>query len=91
METSVLVLNGSGVDGAASKTARKVLRKDYLVAGAENAARDDYPRSLVMFRPGYEAEADRLAKDLSIRRVVPLDGMRPRELQGAHVALIIGD
>jgi LytR cell envelope-related transcriptional attenuator len=90
-ETSVLVLNGNGEDGAASKTARKVLRKDYLVAGTENAARDDYPRSLVMFRPGYEAEADRLAKDLGIRRVVPLDGMRPRELQGAHVALIIGD
>lgn len=90
-ETSVLVLNGNGVSGAASKTARKVLRKDYLVVGTENASRDDYPRSLVMFRPGYEAEARRLAKDLSIRRVVPLDGMRPRELQGAHVALIIGD
>ena len=90
-ETSVLVLNGNGVSGAASKTARKVLRKDYLVVGTENASRDDYPRSLVMFRPGYEAEARRLARYLSIRRVVPLDGMRPRELRGAHVALIIGD
>lgn len=90
-ETSVLVLNGSGVSGAAARKSRKVRRKDYLIAGTGNAASDDYPRSLVMFRPGNKAEAQRLAKDLDIRRVVPLDGMRLRELQGAHVALIIGD
>ena len=89
-ETSVLVLNGNGVTGAASGTARKVRKKDYLLAGTGNAANTDYPRSLVMYRPGYEAEARRLAKDVNIRRVVPLDGMRKGELQGAHVALIIG-
>jgi hypothetical protein len=43
-----------------------------------------------MFRPGFEREARRLAKDLGVRRVVPLDGMRPAELQGAHVALVVG-
>jgi hypothetical protein len=89
-ETSVLVLNGNGVTGAADDAARKVQKKNYMLAGTGNAASTDYPRSLVMFRPGYEAEADRLAKDLDIRRVVPLDGMRKNELQGAHVALIIG-
>ena len=90
-ETSVLVLNGNGISGAASETADKVRRKHYLLAGTGNAARTDYPRSLVMYRPGFEREARRLAKDVDVRRVVPLDGMRPRELQGAHVALIIGD
>ena len=89
-ETSVLVLNGNGVSGAADKAARKARKKDYVIAGTGNAASDDYPRSIVMYRPGYEAEARRLAKDVDIRRVVPLDGMRKGELQGAHVALIIG-
>ena len=89
-ETSVLVLNGNGISGAASETAEQVRSRNYLIAGTENAPSTDYPRSIVMFRPGFEREARRLAKDLGIRRVMPLDGMRPAELQGAHVALIIG-
>jgi hypothetical protein len=89
-ETSVLVLNGNGVSGAAFTAADRVRNENYLIAGTGNARRTDYPRSLIMFRPGFEREADRLAKDLQVRRVAPLDGMRPRELQGAHVALIIG-
>jgi hypothetical protein len=90
-ETSVLILNGTGVSGAALEAADKVRRRDYLVSGTGNAAHTDYPRSLVMFRPGFEQEAQRLAKDVDVRRVVPLDGMRPGELNGAHVALILGD
>jgi hypothetical protein len=89
-ETSVLVLNGNGVSGAALKATHKVRKKGYLVAGAGNAASTDYPRSIVMFRPGFKREADRLAKDVHVRRVGPLDGMRRSELQGAHIALIIG-
>jgi len=89
-EVSVLVLNGNGVTGAASDAAARVRAEKYLIAGTGNAASADYPRSLVMFRPGFEREARRLGKDLGIRRVVPLDGMRPRQLQGAHVALVIG-
>lgn len=89
-ETSVLILNGNGISGAASETAGQVRRKHYLIAGTGNAARTDYPRSIVMYRPGFQDEARRLAKDVDVRRVVPLDGMRPRQLQGAHVALIIG-
>jgi hypothetical protein len=89
-ETSVLILNGNGISGAASETAERVRTRNYLIAGTGNSARTDYPRSIVMFRPGFEREARRLAKDFGIRRIVPLDGMRPAELQGAHVALIIG-
>ena len=89
-ETSVLVLNGNGLSGAADEAAAQVRRHRYLIAGTGNAERTDYPRSLVMFRPGYEREARRLADDLDVRRVVPLDGMRRGELQGAHVALVIG-
>ena len=43
-----------------------------------------------MFRPGYRPEAVRLAHDLKVKIVGPLDGLRPRDMMGAHVALIIG-
>ena len=89
-ETSVLVLNGNGVSGAASATAEEVRSRNYMIAGTGNSARSDYPRSIVMYRPGFAREARRLAKDFGIRRIVPLDGMRPAELQGAHVALVVG-
>jgi hypothetical protein len=89
-DTSVLVLNGNGRTGAASTTASRLLGDGYIVAGAANAPRSDYKRSLVMYRPGRRSEAKRLAKDLRLRVVGPLDGIRVSELMGAHVVLIIG-
>jgi hypothetical protein len=89
-ETSVIVLNGNGIGGMASERADLVRTKGYLVAGTANAPRQDFAQSIVMYRPGFEAEARRLAKDFHVKRVLPLDGMKPRDLQGAHVALIVG-
>jgi LytR cell envelope-related transcriptional attenuator len=89
-DTSVLVLNGNGRTGAASTTAARILGIGYIVAGAANAPRSDYRRSIVMYRPGRQIEAARLAKDLRVKVVGPLDGLRPKQLMGAHVALIIG-
>jgi hypothetical protein len=42
-----------------------------------------------MYRPGFAREAKRLGRDVGVR-VAPLDGMRIRDLQGAHVALVVG-
>ncbi len=89
-QTSVLVLNGNGMPGAAGENAERVRRLRYVVAGATNAPRSNFPRSIVMFRPGFRGEAVRLARDLRVRRVAPLDGLRAAELQGAHVALVLG-
>lgn len=89
-ETSVLVLNGNGRAGAASEAAARVQSRGYLVGGTGNASSSDHPRTLVMYRPGHEGEGRRLAKDLGIALVGPLDGMAPRELLGAHLALVLG-
>ena len=43
-----------------------------------------------MFRRGYRPEAVRLAADLKVKIVGPLDGLRPRDMMGAHVALVVG-
>lgn len=90
-ETSVLVLNGNGISGMASEKADLARTRGYLIAGTANAPRTDFARSVVMYRPGYEPEARRFARDFRIGRVAPLDGMRARDLQGAHVALIVGN
>lgn len=89
-KTSVIVLNGNGIGGAAATAADGIRAKNYLIAGTGNAPRTDFSRSVVMYRPGFEGEARRLARDLGVRRVSPLDGIRRRDLQGAHIALIIG-
>jgi hypothetical protein len=89
-ETSVLVLNGNGIAGAAADEAQAVRHRGYLVASVGNAPRSDYRRTVVMYRPGYRPEAARLARDVHARIVSPLDGLRPRQLLGAHVAVVIG-
>ena len=89
-ETSVLVLNGNGIAGAAASTGALVREKGYVVAAVGNAARSDYRRSVVMYRPGYAPEAARFARDLGVKIVSPLDGLRLKNLVGAHVAVVLG-
>jgi hypothetical protein len=88
-ETSVMVLNGNGRAGAAHAAADKVSARGYLLGNVGNAP-NTTPRTLVMYRQGYAAEGARLARELRIRIVRPLDGMRPSQLMGAHVVLIMG-
>ena len=88
-ETTVMVLNGNGQAGAAHTAASRVQGRGYMLGEVGNAP-STTPRSLVMYRPGYEAEGRRLGHDLHIRIVRPLDGMRPAQLLGAHLVLIVG-
>jgi hypothetical protein len=67
-----------------------VHRSGYKIWTVGNAPRSDIARSLVMFRPGFAGEAHRLAKDLHVKLVGPLDGMRIRDLGRAQVVFILG-
>jgi hypothetical protein len=89
-DTDVLVLNGSGVAGAAGTAADRLRTLGYLIGGVGNAKTQGTARTLVMFRDGYRAEAARLAKDLGTRMYAPLDGMKPSQLMGAQLVLVIG-
>jgi pyruvate/2-oxoglutarate dehydrogenase complex dihydrolipoamide acyltransferase (E2) component len=89
-ETSVLVLNGNGIAGAAASAGQLVRHKGYVVAQVGNAPRNDYRRSVVMYRPGFAPEAARFARDLGVKVVSPLDGLRRKDLMGAHVAVVLG-
>jgi LytR cell envelope-related transcriptional attenuator len=88
--TTVLVLNGNGRTGAAAEAASRVSNRGYRIGRVGNAPRSDFARSLVMYRPGFAGEGRRLAKDLGVKLVGPLDGMRLRDLGRAHVVYILG-
>jgi hypothetical protein len=88
--TRVLVLNGNGRNGAAHAEASRLQSLGYRIAGAADARRHDYATSVVMYRDGFRAEGVRLARDLHIRVVGPLDGLNASALEGGQLAVIIG-
>ena len=90
-ETSVIVLNGNGRSGAAAEGADRVRAFGYTIGTVGNAPRRDVTRTIVMYRNGYRPEALRLAKDLKVKIVGPLDGLTPKDMLGAHLALVLGD
>lgn len=89
-ETSVLVLNGNGIAGAAAASADRIRNKGYLVASVGNADSRSATRTVVMYRGRHAREARRLARDFGAPIVTPLDGMKPRELMGAQLVLLLG-
>lgn len=89
-ETSVIVLNGNGIAGAAAGTGRQVKELRYVLSGVGNAPSSDYAKSIVMYRKGFEREAKALAQATGVKLVGPLDGVRTQDLMGAHLALVVG-
>ena len=79
---------GVGMKGANDRRHRAEVRESHGTVG--NAPRTDVSRTIVMYRDGYRPEAARLAKDLGVKIVGPLDGLRKDDLLGAHVALVLG-
>jgi hypothetical protein len=90
-ETSVIVLNGNGRAGAAAAGADRARAFGYTIGAVGNAPRRDVTRTIVMYRRGYRPEAVRLAKDLRVKIVGPLDGLTSRDMLGAHLALVLGE
>lgn len=89
-DVRVLVLNGNGRTGAAATAAAELHRIGYPIAAALNATHQNYAQSLVMYKPGYRGEGLRLARELGVKIVGPLDGMSVGALHGGDVAVILG-
>jgi hypothetical protein len=86
----IMVFNGNGRSGAAGAAASRIHGLGYPIAGTTNARRQDYATSVVMYRPGFRAEGLRLAKDIGVKVVGPLDGVAASALHGGEVAVIVG-
>jgi LytR cell envelope-related transcriptional attenuator len=89
-KTGVFVLNGNGRQGAASTAAGRLSALGYRVPGKGNAERQDYATTVIMYRRGFAAEGLRLAHDLHVQVVGPLDGLKPSALHGAQLAVVLG-
>jgi hypothetical protein len=87
---SVTVLNGNGVSGAAAAEASRVRARGYKIGLVGNAPRGSFGQTVVMYRGTYNREARRLARDMGVFLVSPLDGLRARDLHGAKLAVVIG-
>ncbi len=88
---AVLVLNGNGAPGAAHAEAVRLQGIGYRIGGAQNAVRHDYARSMVMYVPGYVLEARRLAHDVGVALVAPVDGLTPARLKASRLVLLLGN
>lgn len=89
-KTSVLVLNGNGISGAAGTEATALLGRGYAHAVPTDATSSDYARSMVLFKPGWQREAERLARDAGIRAAAPLDGRVAPAYAHLPLVLILG-
>jgi hypothetical protein len=89
-QLSVLVLNGNGVNGAASAKALSLQTLGYGSSRSEDAPRHDYARSMVLYVPGYAQEARRLGQDAGVRLVATVDGIRKAQLKGSQLVVVLG-
>ena len=87
-QTIVTVLNAGSVSGAAAVRAQVLRGLGYTIGPVGNAPHP-VARTVIEYRAGYRAEAARLAADLHVKAISPLDGLRPRDLLGAQLALIL--
>ena len=88
-QVRVTVLNGNGIAGAAATTASRVRARGYKI-GLVGNAHGNHGRSVIIYRGAFRREAVRLAHDLGLALVSPLDGLRTRDLHGAQLAVIVG-
>jgi hypothetical protein len=88
--TRVIVLNGNGETGAAATEADAVRARGYKISAVGNAPKPVQGPSLVMYRPGFAAEAKRLARDTGIGVVTALDGLKTSSLHRAQLMIVLG-
>jgi len=89
-KTRVVVLNGNGQAGAAGAEADAIRARGYKISAVGNAPRPSQAPTLVMYRPGYAAEAHRLARDTGIGVVSALDGLKTSSLHRAQLVIVLG-
>ena len=89
-EIKVTVLNGTAVPGLAATYGDKVESKGFQL-GAVGDADQPVEESVVMFRVGHKGEAKKVAKQLQIDELAPMNSEVEGASAGAKVAVVIGE
>lgn len=88
-KTRIVVLNANGQAGAAAAEASTLRARGYKISAVGNAQRATQGPTLIMYRPGFAAEGQRLARDTGIGVVTALDGMQPSSLRRAQLVVVL--
>jgi hypothetical protein len=88
-EVSVAVLNGTAVPGLGAKVGDDVEANGFDLE-AVTTIPEPFDQTVVRFEQGHEREARKLAKDLGVGPVQPIDRQAQRLSEGADVVVIAG-
>jgi LytR cell envelope-related transcriptional attenuator len=89
-EVTVAVLNGTSVPGLGAKVGDDLEANGFDLGAVTNSPRQ-FDQTVVMFEPGQERAAQRVARDLGVRAVQPIDPPTRRLAEGAEVVVIAGE
>lgn len=89
-EIEVSVLNGTSVPGLAATFGDKVEGKGFSLGAVTNSS-SSFEESVVMFKAGHKPEARKVAKQLAIAKVQPMNGEIQSVSAGADVAVVVGE
>jgi hypothetical protein len=88
-EVDVAVLNGTSVPGLAAKVGDDV-RVNGFRLGAVTNSRDQFDQTVVMYRPGQQRAARKVAHDLGVKPLQPIDRQTEQTADDADVVVIAG-
>ena len=86
----VAVLNGTDVEGLAGNFGDRIDDRGYQLGAITNSP-VTFESSFVMFRLGFEPEAQRIGRELGIRNVRPMGDAILEASASARVAVIVGE
>jgi hypothetical protein len=88
-DVTVAVLNGTSQPGLGAKVATDVQVNDFSLGTVTNS-RKRYDQTVVMYEDGQKRAATKVAHDLGVTPVQPVDRETQREADGAAVVVIAG-
>jgi hypothetical protein len=88
-EVTVAVLNGTSVPGLGAKVADDVRVNEFTLGNVGNS-RKEYDQTVVMYEKGQHRAAEKVADDLGVKPVQPIDRQTQQEAEGADVVVIAG-
>jgi LytR cell envelope-related transcriptional attenuator len=89
-DVKVAVLNGTSLDGLAGKVASDVTASGYKVVAVTNTD-PGFTRTEVLYQKHEKAAAQKLARDLGVEEVKPIDKVSRERAGGADVVVIAGE
>jgi hypothetical protein len=88
-DVEVGVLNGTSVPGLAAKVGDDVRVNGFKLGAVTNSS-DQFDQTVVMYEPGEQRAARKVADDLGVKPVQPIDRQTERAAGGAAVVVIAG-